>query len=75
MDKLSSLIEQARPLYKQRKRRKTIAKMLLSITVPVLIFGNIASLCIEGDQVYMSLENQNIQNELLKDDFGISELQ
>ncbi len=75
MDELSRLISQARPLYKQRKRRKTIAKMLLSITIPAFIFGNIASLYMEGDQVYMSLENNNIQNELLKDDLGISEFQ
>ncbi len=74
MDKLSLLIEQARPLYKQRKRRKTIAKMLFAITVPVFLFANIASLYIEGDQVYMSLENNNIQDELLTDDLGISEL-
>ena len=75
MDKLSTLLAQARPLYKQRKRRKTIAKMLFAMTIPVFIFGNIVSLCMEGNQVYMSLENNNMQNELLKDDFGISELQ
>ncbi len=75
MDKLSLLISQARPLYKTRKRRKTIAKMLVCITLPVLIFGNFMSLCYEGDKVYMSLENDNIQNEILYDDYDMLELQ
>ena len=75
MDKLSQLINDAKPLYKQRKRRKTIAKMLVAITVPAFIFGNLASLYLEGDAVYMSLDNNKIQAELLSDDFGILELQ
>ena len=74
MDKLTELISQARPLYKQRKRRRTIAKMLLSITVPVMLFANFANLYIQGDEVYMSMENSAMQNELLNDDFGMSEL-
>ena len=75
MDKLSLLISQARPLYKTRKRRKTIAKMLLGITIPVLLIGNFMSLCYEGDMVYMSLENENIQNEILYEDYDMLELQ
>ena len=75
MDKLSQLINQARPLYKQRKRRKTIAKLIFMITMPVFIIGNITSLYIEGDKVYTSLENNNLQNELLKDDFDLTEFQ
>ena len=71
MDKLSELIAQARPLYKQRKRRKTIGKMLLAITLPVFILGNITALYMEGNAVYMSLDNNKIQNELLEDDFGV----
>ncbi|MBR2069613.1 MAG: hypothetical protein IJ877_07640 [Candidatus Gastranaerophilales bacterium] len=75
MDKLSQLISQARPLYKQRKRRKTIAKMLFVLTAPVLLLGNIISLYMEGDAVYMSLDNNKMQNELLDDYFGISGLE
>ncbi|MBQ8475644.1 hypothetical protein IJ531_01125 [bacterium] len=71
MDKLSDLIKEARPLYKQRKRRKTIAKMLFAITLPVFIFGNLASLYVEGNSVYMSMNNNKIQTQLLQDDFGI----
>ena len=75
MDKLSQLINQARPLYRQRKRRKTIAKLVFIITMPVFVIGNIASLYIEGDKVYTSLENNNLQKELLNDDFDFVEFQ
>lgn len=75
MDKLSELISQARPLYKCRKRRKTMAKMLVAITLPALFLGNFVALYMEGDSVYMSLDDNKIQNELLVDDFGVSELQ
>jgi len=75
MDKLSELIAQARPLYKQRKRRKTIAKLLFTITLPAFLMANLATLYMEGDAVYMSLDNNKIQSELLSDDFGILELQ
>ncbi len=75
MDKLSILLSQARPLYKQRKRRNTIAKLLFIITLPVFLGGNLLSLYIEGENVYMSLDNNKIQNELLLDDFGVLELQ
>ena len=75
MDKLSKLIAQARPLYKQRERRKTIARMLFAITIPVFIFANIITLYVAGDEVYMSIENNKMQYELLQDDFGILELQ
>ena len=74
MDKLSELIAQARPLYKQRKRRKTIAKLLFVLTLPVFVLANLTSLYLEGDAVYMSLDNNKIQSELLSDDFGILEL-
>ena len=75
MDKLSILLSQAKPLYKQRKRRNTIAKLLFIITLPVFLAGNLLSLYIEGENVYMSLDNNKIQNELLLDDFGVLELQ
>ena len=49
--------------------------MLFSVTVPVLLFANVINLCAQGDMVYTSMENSTIQNELLDDEFGISELQ
>ena len=41
MDKLSELIKEARPLYKQRKRRKTIAKMIFVISVPAMLLNSL----------------------------------
>ena len=75
MDKLSELISQARPLYKQRKRRKTILVLLCAITLPAYMITNLTSLYMQGDAIYMSLDNNRIQNELLEDDFGIMEFE
>ena len=75
MDKLSDLIKEARPLYKQRKRRKTIAKMILSITMPVMFFTSVCQIYLQGNDLYLSLENNILQSELLEDDFGYLEFQ
>ena len=75
MDKLSDLIKEARPLYKQRKRRKTIAKMILSITMPVMLFASVCQIYLQGNDLYLSLENNILQSELLEDDFGYLEFQ
>ena len=71
MDKLSELINEARPLYKQRKRRNKVFCLVFAITLPVFVFGNILQLYYLGDSVYMSIENNKLQKELLTDDFGI----
>ena len=70
MDKLSNLIKEARPLYKQRKRRKAISRMILGITTPAILFTSIAQVYIQGSDIYISLDNDKLQNELLEDDFG-----
>ena len=70
MDKLSSLIKEARPLYKQRKRRKTLTKMILGITTPAILFTSIMQVYIQGSDIYISLDNNKLQDELLEDDFG-----
>lgn len=71
MDKLNELIRQARPLYKQRKRRKTIAMLLFSFTLPAIIIANVASLYVQGDNIYVSMDKNQIQNELMDYESGI----
>jgi len=74
MDKLTNLIQEAKPLYHTRKTRKTMTKMLLAICLPVFLCINILQLYLEGSELYVSLDNKNIQNELLQDDFGLLRL-
>ncbi len=69
MDKLTDLLQEAKPLYKKRKRQKTIAKMIFSISVPVMLFSSILQLYIEGNNTYFALETNNLQTELLEKDF------
>lgn len=71
MDNLSKLIKEAKPLYKQRKRRRTIAKMILGITVPILLFTSIFEIYTMGSDIYMALDSNQLQNKLLDDDFGL----
>lgn len=71
MDKLSDLIQEAKPLYKQRKRRKAVVKMLMTLTLPVLLFGNLIGLYIEGDDLYVSYDKNNIENQLILDEYDI----
>ena len=71
MDKLSSLINEARPLYKERKRRNTTIKMIFAITMPVFIATGVVQLYNAGNDIYVSLDNNKLQTELLQDDFGI----
>ena len=71
MDKLSNLILEAKPLYKQRKRRKKILTTIFTISLPVLMIANVAQLYIQGDDVYVSLQNKKMQQYILQDDFGL----
>ena len=71
MDKLSKLISEARPLYKQRKRRKKILASLFILCLPAYIFGSITRLYMEGSDIYVALENHQLQEELMQDDYGI----
>ena len=71
MDKLSELLKEARPLYKQRKRRKTIAKMIFVMSVPAILLNSILQVYIQGCDIYVALENNNLQQELMQDDYGL----
>lgn len=75
MDKLSELIKEAKPLYKKRKIRKTIAKFVLGITVPIFLMTNIYQTCSIGNDIYLSLDNDSLEYELLEDEFGLLGLQ
>ena len=65
MDKLTELFKEAKPLYRQRKRRKTIAKMIFTISVPALLLNSILQIYIQGCDVYVALENNKLQQELI----------
>ena len=71
MDKLSNLLQEARPLYKTRQRRKKIAKMILSITMPVIIMSSTYQVYLQGNDIYLSLENNSLQNELIEDEYAL----
>ena len=69
MDKLSELLKEARPLYKKRQRRKAIAKLILYTTMPAIILSSACQVCSFGEDIYLSLENNSLQSQLLEDDF------
>ena len=71
MDKLSELIKEAKPLYRKRERRKTIAKMILCTTMPVIMLTSVYQIFVTGENVYLSLDNNSLQTQLLEDDFEL----
>lgn len=71
MDKLSDLLKEAKPLYNQRKRRKTIAKMIFTLTMPAILMSSICQVYLQGNDIYLSLENNSLQYELTEDEFGL----
>lgn len=71
MDELSTLLKEAKPLYKQRQRRKTIAKLTLILAMPVILMMSVCQVYLMGNDVYLSLENNSLQNELIEDEFGL----
>lgn len=73
MDKLSKILKEAKPLYRQRQRRKMIGKMILTISMPAIILGNICQIYMQGSDIYLSLKNDSLQQELLEDEFAILE--
>lgn len=74
MDKLDKLFEEAKPLYRTRKRRKTIFKLLVVICLPMFALTSVTQLYLEGSDLYASLDKDTIQNKLLEDEFGLLEL-
>jgi len=71
MDKLSNLIKEAKPLYKQKQRQKSIARLIFSICTPVMLFTSIFQLYMAGENIYVALEKDSIQMQLLEDDLGL----
>ena len=71
MDELSLLLKEAKPLYRQRQRRKTIAKMIFTLTMPAILMTSICQVCLQGNDIYLSLENESLQYELIEDEFGL----
>ena len=71
MDKLSELLKEAKPLYRKRQRRKTIAKLILCMSMPVIMMTSIYQVFIAGEEVYISLDNNSLQTQLLYDDFEL----
>lgn len=71
MDKLSELIKEAKPLYKQRQRRKTIGKMILTISMPAILLSSVSQVYLQGNDIYLSLQNNTLQYELMEDEFEI----
>ena len=71
MDELSLLLKEAKPLYSQRQRRKTIAKMIFTLTMPAILMTSICQVYLQGNDIYLSLENESLQYELIEDEFGL----
>ena len=71
MDKLSELIKEAKPLYRKRQRRKAIAKLILCTTMPVIIMSSAYQICSFGDEIYVSLDNNVLQEQLMEDEFEL----
>ncbi len=71
MDKLTELIQEAKPLYKQRKRQKTMTTMVLGLSLPMIFTISLFQLYISGSEVYIALENSTLQTKLLEDEFGL----
>ena len=71
MDKISNLIQEAKPLYKRNKRRKTIAKLIFTISVQMMLLGSVAQLYTQGENLYFALETNSLQTELMENDFAL----
>ena len=71
MDKLSKLIQEARPLYKRRKFQRRILKACFVLFVPVLFGAGAIGLYNTGNEIYLSLDNNTLQQELIEDSMGL----
>ena len=67
MDKLSALIQEAKPLYKRRKRIKTCILTLVILVVPSFSFTCLYDLYTKGNDVYLSMNSNQLQDELMLD--------
>ena len=71
MDKLSELIKEAKPLYKTRKRNRAIAKLSFIFLAPILLFFGIFQIYVAGNNLYVSLSQNDLQIELMTDEFNL----
>lgn len=71
MDKLSNLIQEAKPLYKRKKRQSATIKLCCIMLIPMFLGIGATRLYDEGNNLYISLENQSLQKELIEDNMGL----
>lgn len=71
MDKLSSLLNEAKPLYKTRKRNKIILKTSLCTLFPVILLVFCIQICNMGNDIYLAMNDNSFQQEIINDDFDI----
>ncbi len=71
MDKLSQILQEAKPLYKRNKRRKAMITLFVMISMPMMLLGSIAQLYTQGENLYFALETKSLQTELMENDFAL----
>ncbi len=71
MDELSILLHEAKPLYKKRKRNKLMVKSALVLVIPLMLFTSALNLYFEGNDIYIAMNSNSFQMQLLEDDFGL----
>lgn len=68
---ITSLLKEAKPLYKARKKRARAIKATLLLFIPMFIITGFYNVYLQGEEVYLSLLNNNLQIELTQDEFGL----
>ena len=71
MDKLSSLIQEAKPLYKRKKRQRAIMRACFILFVPVIMGASAIGLYNTGNELYLSMDDNTLQQELIEDNMGL----
>ena len=71
MNKLSNLLQEAKPLYRRNKQRKTMAKLIFIVSMPMMLLGSMVQLYTQGENLYFALETNSLQTELMENDFAL----
>ncbi len=71
MNKLSNLLQEAKPLYRRNKQRKTMAKLIFIVSMPMMLLGGMIQLYTQGENLYFALETNSLQTELMENDFAL----
>ena len=71
MDKLSNLIQEAKPLYKRRKRQRAVLKACFMLFVPVVLGASVVGIYNTGNELYLSMDDNSLQQELIEDNMGL----